>query len=84
MNNAPESTPGLGGSLYREKERIMRVIGAEVRKGDTLVLAVTGEHIIDHFENYQRTRGDGMSHAHCTDGTCCTLLDRHTYNVLRD
>jgi hypothetical protein len=62
----------------------MRVIGAEVRKGDTLVFAVTGEHTIDHFEVYRDTRGDGMSHTHCTDGTCYTLVDRHTYNVLRD
>lgn len=60
------------------------VLGAEVRKGDTLVLAVTGEHVADRFDNYQRTRGDGMTHVHCTDGTYCTLLDHHFYTVYRD
>jgi hypothetical protein len=60
------------------------VIGAEVRKGDTLVLAETGAHTCDRFENYARTRGDGMTHVHCTDGTCYTLLDHHTYTVYSD
>jgi hypothetical protein len=61
-----------------------RIAGADVHDGDTLVLAVTGEHTIHHLDRYRRTEGDGMRHAHCTDGTCCTVLDHHTYSVYRD
>lgn len=55
------------------------VLGETLHVGDTIVLAVTGPHTIDHLDRYADTRGDGMRHAHCTDGTCCTLLDHHFY-----
>ncbi len=61
------------------RPRIRRVQGAHLNAGDTIVLAVTGPHTIGHLDRYADTRGDGMRHAHCTDGTCCTLLDSHLY-----
>ncbi|GGM52298.1 hypothetical protein ACFFX1_55640 [Dactylosporangium sucinum] len=55
------------------------VAGADLHEGDRIVLAVTGEHTIARMDRYRRTVGDGMRHAHCTDGTCCTVLDHHNY-----
>lgn len=67
----------------RIRRHLVPVAGSEVHDGDTLVLAVTGAHTVEHLDLYARTVGDGMRHAHCTDGTCCTVLDHHIYRVLR-
>jgi hypothetical protein len=61
------------------RARVRRVQGEFLHEGDTIVLAVTGAHTISKLERHKDTRGDGMRHAHCTDGTCCTLLDHHMY-----
>lgn len=63
----------------RIRRRFELVAGADLHTGDRIDLAVTGEHSIDRLDVYARTRGDGMRHAHCTDGSCCTVLDHHLY-----
>lgn len=58
---------------------VRRVQGEFLHEGDTIVLAVTGAHTIVALNRHKDTRGDGMRHARCTDGTCYTLLDHHMY-----
>ena len=65
------------------RPRIRRVQGEFLHPGDTIVLAVTGAHTIATLDVYAKTRGDGMRHAHCTDGTCCTVLDHRLYRRAR-
>lgn len=59
--------------------RIRHIYGAFLHEGDTIVLAVTGAHTIATLDRHSKTRADGMRHAHCTEGTCCSLFDHHLY-----
>ncbi len=65
------------------RPRKRRVQGEFLHVGDTIVLAVTGAHTIDKLTRHKDTRGDGMQHAHCTEGTGYTLLDHHLYSLAR-
>lgn len=67
----------------RVRRHLTAVPGAALHDGDTFLDALTGVHTVEHFDPYPgRTYGDGMRHAHCTDGTCCTVRDSATYQIL--
>lgn len=67
----------------RVRRHLITVAGADLHEGDTFVDPQTGRHTVGHLDVYPgRTYGDGMRHAHCTDGTCCTVRDHATYQLL--
>lgn len=63
-----------------------QVDGGDLHEGDTFVEAVTNvERTIDHFTDpYASVWGDGMRHAHCTDGSQCTIRDHGHFDLVVD